>query len=469
MSLADELKKLAELRDAGVLTQDEFDVQKQKLLAGDPRSPTQTVAQAPIETPPAATKARETKTETEASLASPLGIGLMMVVASCFLPVFEMLSITWAGYEIPKLLESADKILSLSPTADHETPSLILVNILLWSMWGSAAFGLVKLYQGKRTGAFASLVGLSFVIFSVLVMDTVGAIAVSLYAMNPLSPPDGTVGGALADHLGLGFYFMIIGFGISAIWGDKELANSKAYVTFLQRTVSPWSASATYTAPSFGTLSTIHSPQNSEVEMFGSAFTIGRHKRNDLQLEGDELVGDSHCRIYPGPTPPVASIFIENANSEQQTLVNGQPITQHELFDGDMVKVGSTVLRYHAPSPTFFEHVNQFAERREFAKTKPEYDQYSLIRKVGYKSWVVKSPKREIEVINTWFAGGHLFIDGKLVDSNQSHIPSTTSPWLRSVVNEKYTVEVFFRPTFAVSIEILVNGKPLKRRTAAVT
>ena len=33
MSLADELKKLAELKDAGVLTQDEFDSQKQKLLA----------------------------------------------------------------------------------------------------------------------------------------------------------------------------------------------------------------------------------------------------------------------------------------------------------------------------------------------------------------------------------------------------------------------------------------------------
>ena len=35
MSLADELKKLAELKDAGVLTQDEFDAQKQKLLADD--------------------------------------------------------------------------------------------------------------------------------------------------------------------------------------------------------------------------------------------------------------------------------------------------------------------------------------------------------------------------------------------------------------------------------------------------
>jgi hypothetical protein len=34
MSLADELKKLAELKDAGVLTQEEFDAQKQKLLDG---------------------------------------------------------------------------------------------------------------------------------------------------------------------------------------------------------------------------------------------------------------------------------------------------------------------------------------------------------------------------------------------------------------------------------------------------
>lgn len=38
MSVADELKKLAELRDSGVLTEAEFQAQKEKAMSGQPQS-----------------------------------------------------------------------------------------------------------------------------------------------------------------------------------------------------------------------------------------------------------------------------------------------------------------------------------------------------------------------------------------------------------------------------------------------
>mgnify|MGYP001286873863 CR=1 FL=1 len=41
MSIADELKKLSDLKDSGILTEEEYDIQKHKLLAG-PASPPST-------------------------------------------------------------------------------------------------------------------------------------------------------------------------------------------------------------------------------------------------------------------------------------------------------------------------------------------------------------------------------------------------------------------------------------------
>jgi DNA-binding NtrC family response regulator len=72
---------------------------------------------------------------------------------------------------------------------------------------------------------------------------------------------------------------------------------------------------------------------------------IGRGEGNVVQLS-DLSVSRHHCTLAGRPG---AGIAVVDAGSRNRTLVNGQPVTDHLLVDGDVITIGKTSLAYLPP------------------------------------------------------------------------------------------------------------------------
>ncbi len=68
---------------------------------------------------------------------------------------------------------------------------------------------------------------------------------------------------------------------------------------------------------------------------------IGRSASADLQLE-DDGVWDQHLQINFNPSDG----FVLSAESEALTRVNGQPVQQTVLRNGDAIEIGATKLQF---------------------------------------------------------------------------------------------------------------------------
>jgi pSer/pThr/pTyr-binding forkhead associated (FHA) protein len=69
--------------------------------------------------------------------------------------------------------------------------------------------------------------------------------------------------------------------------------------------------------------------------------TIGRKPQNDIQIENLAVSGE-HARIVT----ILNNSFLEDLDSTNGTLVNGNPVKKHILQDGDVVEIGKYKLKF---------------------------------------------------------------------------------------------------------------------------
>lgn len=84
--------------------------------------------------------------------------------------------------------------------------------------------------------------------------------------------------------------------------------------------------------------------------------TIGRRPSSDIRIDNLAVSGE-HAAI----TNILNDSFLQDLDSTNGTLVNGQPIKKHVLQDGDEIQIGKHVLRYVNPQAS--------AEAPDFEKT----------------------------------------------------------------------------------------------------
>ncbi|HJN74635.1 MAG TPA: FHA domain-containing protein [Myxococcota bacterium] len=71
-------------------------------------------------------------------------------------------------------------------------------------------------------------------------------------------------------------------------------------------------------------------------------FSIGRGRKNDLQISVDGEVSRNHAQI----TRNGDSFYVEDLGSTNGTLVNGRLVESARLFGGEEVQIGLTRLRF---------------------------------------------------------------------------------------------------------------------------
>lgn len=95
-----------------------------------------------------------------------------------------------------------------------------------------------------------------------------------------------------------------------------------------------------------------------EIPLTKERMTLGRKPHNDIQIDNLAISGE-HAAIVT----ILNDSFLEDLNSTNGTLVNGQPIKKHFLKSGDVVELGKYKLKYIAEQPA------QVAEAADFEKT----------------------------------------------------------------------------------------------------
>ncbi|MBT8339740.1 MAG: FHA domain-containing protein [Desulfatitalea sp.] len=81
--------------------------------------------------------------------------------------------------------------------------------------------------------------------------------------------------------------------------------------------------------------------------------TIGRHADCDIYLD-DKLASKTHAVVEAQPHPDTkdrTDYFIEDLNSTNHTVVNGEPITRHQLRHADTIRIGKHVFKFIDESP----------------------------------------------------------------------------------------------------------------------
>ena len=94
-----------------------------------------------------------------------------------------------------------------------------------------------------------------------------------------------------------------------------------------------------------------------EIPLGKERMSIGRRPSNDIQIDNLAISGE-HAAVVT----ILNDSFLEDLNSTNGTLVNGQPIKKHFLKNGDVVELGKYKLKYIA------EHAPQ-QEAADFEKT----------------------------------------------------------------------------------------------------
>ena len=80
-----------------------------------------------------------------------------------------------------------------------------------------------------------------------------------------------------------------------------------------------------------------------EIALDKERMTIGRRASNDIQIDNLAISGE-HAAVVT----ILNDSFLEDLNSTNGTLVNGQPIKKHFLKNGDVVELGKYKLKYVA-------------------------------------------------------------------------------------------------------------------------
>jgi len=78
-----------------------------------------------------------------------------------------------------------------------------------------------------------------------------------------------------------------------------------------------------------------------EIVLDKERLTVGRKPHNDIQIDNLAISGD-HAVIVT----ILADSFLEDLNSTNGTLVNGQPVKKHFLRNNDVIEMGKYKLKY---------------------------------------------------------------------------------------------------------------------------
>ena len=78
-----------------------------------------------------------------------------------------------------------------------------------------------------------------------------------------------------------------------------------------------------------------------EIPLTKERLTIGRKPHNDIQIDNLAISGE-HAVVVS----ILNDSFLEDLNSTNGTLVNGQPVKKHFLKNGDVVELGKYKLKY---------------------------------------------------------------------------------------------------------------------------
>ena len=84
-----------------------------------------------------------------------------------------------------------------------------------------------------------------------------------------------------------------------------------------------------------------------EIPLTKDRTTIGRRPSNDIQIDNLAISGE-HAAVVT----ILNDSFLEDLNSTNGTLVNGQPVKKHFLKNGDVVELGKYKLKYIAEQAT---------------------------------------------------------------------------------------------------------------------
>lgn len=80
-----------------------------------------------------------------------------------------------------------------------------------------------------------------------------------------------------------------------------------------------------------------------EYDLKAGSFTVGRRPDSNIQLLDDVTVSGSHAKIQVAPSKymkGLLEVVIEDQNSTNGTLFNGQAIKKHRWKHGELIKIG---------------------------------------------------------------------------------------------------------------------------------
>ena len=80
-----------------------------------------------------------------------------------------------------------------------------------------------------------------------------------------------------------------------------------------------------------------------EIPLVKERMTVGRKAHNDIQIDNMAISGE-HAAVVT----ILSDSFLEDLNSTNGTLVNGQPVKKHFLKDGDVIELGKYKMKYLA-------------------------------------------------------------------------------------------------------------------------
>jgi pSer/pThr/pTyr-binding forkhead associated (FHA) protein len=86
-----------------------------------------------------------------------------------------------------------------------------------------------------------------------------------------------------------------------------------------------------------------------EIPLNKERLTIGRRPLNDIQIDNLAISGE-HATIVT----ILNDSFLEDLNSTNGTLVNGQPIKKHVLKNNDLIELGKYKLKFVSEDPVSF-------------------------------------------------------------------------------------------------------------------
>lgn len=87
-----------------------------------------------------------------------------------------------------------------------------------------------------------------------------------------------------------------------------------------------------------------------EIPLNKERMSIGRKAHNDIQIENMAISGE-HAAVVT----ILNDSFLEDLNSTNGTLVNGQAVRKHFLKDGDVIELGKYKMKYLAGGDTIGE------------------------------------------------------------------------------------------------------------------